>query len=418
MIPLLKKLRESELTCGYEQDRPDLVYKDSLLENFGVLRNPHIRQCHSGGVEDLSLEHITEKYLLSAGKEGTINVYNLNLSDNGVIDPLHTLRPSEGHRRLISTINWYPFDLGMFTTSSYDKTVKVWDTESLQDVHTFNLEHKVYTHSLSPCATSHSLIATASDCPDIVLCDLRSGSITHRLYGHRNSCMSVSWHPTDFFLLASGSADETIRLWDIRKPGPSQCLKVLDNVSNFYASTRKLDQQQLLSFPEDEASDSDIPRPSKPSCRSHYGAVNGLQFSPDGVHLVSCGKDGVINLWDVSTGKLMNVNYGNNLKNRASRNLRLCISDNGLSSRLFVPSDGYSVVALDLITGNMVKTFDNAHFGQVSSIIWRETYGCGQLITGSADKDILLWSYNSDDNTHEQEDLEEEDLWLSDGDND
>ena len=32
----------------------------------------------------------------------------------------------------METVQWYPHDTGMFTSSSFDKTLKVWDTNTLQ----------------------------------------------------------------------------------------------------------------------------------------------------------------------------------------------------------------------------------------------------------------------------------------------
>lgn len=32
----------------------------------------------------------------------------------------------------METVQWYPHDTGMFTSSSFDKTLKIWDTNTLQ----------------------------------------------------------------------------------------------------------------------------------------------------------------------------------------------------------------------------------------------------------------------------------------------
>jgi len=36
------------------------------------------------------------------------------------------------HRYSVETVQWYPYDTGMFTSSSFDKTLKIWDTNTLQ----------------------------------------------------------------------------------------------------------------------------------------------------------------------------------------------------------------------------------------------------------------------------------------------
>ncbi len=36
------------------------------------------------------------------------------------------------HKFSVETVQWYPYDTGMFVSSSFDKTMKVWDTETLK----------------------------------------------------------------------------------------------------------------------------------------------------------------------------------------------------------------------------------------------------------------------------------------------
>jgi len=36
------------------------------------------------------------------------------------------------HKFSVETVQWYPHDTGMFVSSSFDKTMKVWDTETLK----------------------------------------------------------------------------------------------------------------------------------------------------------------------------------------------------------------------------------------------------------------------------------------------
>lgn len=39
------------------------------------------------------------------------------------------------HKFSVETVQWYPHDTGMFVSSSFDKTMKVWDTETLKVHH-------------------------------------------------------------------------------------------------------------------------------------------------------------------------------------------------------------------------------------------------------------------------------------------
>lgn len=42
------------------------------------------------------------------------------------------------HKYAVTSLSWYPADNGLFVTSSYDSTIKVWDTNEMKV--TFNLK--------------------------------------------------------------------------------------------------------------------------------------------------------------------------------------------------------------------------------------------------------------------------------------
>jgi WD40 repeat protein len=58
------------------------------------------------------------------------------------------------------------------------------------------------------------LLASGSDDKTIKLWEVASGSLVRTLSGHTNDVRSVAFSP-DGRLLASGSDDKTIKLWDI-----------------------------------------------------------------------------------------------------------------------------------------------------------------------------------------------------------
>ncbi|RMC04506.1 hypothetical protein DUI87_18952 [Hirundo rustica rustica] len=75
--------------------------------------------------------------MLSGGSDGVIVLYDLeNLSRK----PSYTCKAlfsvgrshPDVHKFSVETVQWYPHDTGMFTSSSFDKTLKIWDTNTLQ----------------------------------------------------------------------------------------------------------------------------------------------------------------------------------------------------------------------------------------------------------------------------------------------
>ncbi|XP_010191614.1 PREDICTED: DNA excision repair protein ERCC-8-like, partial [Mesitornis unicolor] len=130
------------------------------------------------------------------------------------------------HKFSVETVQWYPFDTGIFTSSSFDKTLKIWDTNNLQIADVFHFEGAVYSHHMCAVATNHCLIAVGTKNPAVQLCDLKSGSCSHILQGHKQEVLAVSWSPHDENILATASADSTVKLWDVRSA--SGCLISLD----------------------------------------------------------------------------------------------------------------------------------------------------------------------------------------------
>ena len=104
------------------------------------------------------------------------------------------------------------------------------------------------------------LVASGSFDNTIKLWDVETGKELRTFYGHTGKVMSVAFSP-DGKLLASGGSDFVIRLWDV--------------------STGK--QAKVLEY--------------------HSNSVNAVRFSPDGKTIVSGSDDQTVKIWDVATGR-------------------------------------------------------------------------------------------------------------------
>src|SRR5882762_1450170 len=124
--------------------------------------------------------------------------------------------------------------------------------------------------------------------------------------GHSNSLYSVIFSP-DGQQIVSGSADNTIRVWDIRTEktvvGPLK--GHTDYVQHVVFSA---DGKQIASVSTDTTVrlwDVDSGRLVQGPLKKHGGTVFLVEFSPDGKRLVSVALDGYICVWDVDTGALL-----------------------------------------------------------------------------------------------------------------
>lgn len=63
---------------------------------------------------------------------------------------------------------------------------------------------------MSPVATTHCLVAVGCHSSTLKLVDLKSGSATHMLKGHKKSILTVRWSPKNEYLLVSGRFVEIV----------------------------------------------------------------------------------------------------------------------------------------------------------------------------------------------------------------
>ncbi|KAL8857235.1 MAG: hypothetical protein Q9178_006161 [Gyalolechia marmorata] len=244
------------------------------------------------------------------------------------------------HQYGITHLCFYPFDALAFVSSSYDHTLKIYETETMAASATFDLESVVYSHSISPIA-DHLLIACATQHSAIRLVDLRSGASTHSLAAHQRAVLSVAWSPQEEHVLASGGSDGTARLWDIRRS--SNSLGVLD----LEDSVGILGEDGLGKNARD-----------RNGGKAHTDAVNGVVWTGDGKYLVTAGHDERVRVWDMSSGANALCHFGPSIKNtHLSTLMPLLVPSNALEPGkqvMFYPNQK-EILMFDLFGGTLLK---------------------------------------------------------------
>ena len=344
--------------------------KTRRVYSIKLSKNGEFEQVHNSGVNCVDIDSIDGRYVLSSSSNGKITIhdteasyYEMNAECKSVASVEKSGRNS--HQMSVETVQWYAHDTGMFTSSSVDNSLRVWDTNVLEMVEKFTFGGIVYNHQIGRNARKHCLIAAATEDSRVYLCDLKSGSATHILRGHSSAVLSVSWSPSNEYLLASGSRDNKVLLWDVRKA---------------VGSIFSLDQHNGKGGSQTSAINT-----------AHNGHVNGLCFSSNGLYLLTYGTDDRLRVWDVFTGKNTLVNYGR-IKNPSRKAVKFAVSCNTSTDLVFVPTRS-DIIVYEVSSGKHVMTL-RGHYNNVNCCTFHSHFQV--LYSGGNDCNILAWKPDMD----------------------
>jgi serine/threonine protein kinase/Tol biopolymer transport system component len=158
---------------------------------------------------------------------------------------------------------------------------------------------EVYSVAFSPDGKT---LASGSRDQTIKLWGVSTGKCTTSLTGHTRVVHSVAFSP-DGKTLASGSRDQTIKLWDV---STGKCTATLTgHTESVYSVAFSPDGKTLASCSGDQTIK--LWGVSTGECTAsltgHTASVRSVTFSPDGKTLASGSGDQTIKLWGVSTGE-------------------------------------------------------------------------------------------------------------------
>lgn len=253
------KLEELLKSCLQSED-VTVEDADSIRYTLILNNNHEIATTLEAAVDELGTE---------ASGEGVLNIKYVPLSIYKIRPVTRCSSSLEGHSESVLCMEFSP-DGTMLATGSGDSTVRIWDLSTSTPIRTLK-GHVNWVLCVSWSPDGLRLSSAGMD-GRILVWNPESGSQQNTLSGHRKGITTLAWqalHTLDFQvrdypLLASGSMDCTIMIWDVKS---GHCLKTLSG---------------------------------------HTKGISQILWSGErGMMLFSASRDTLLKVWDASTGGLI-----------------------------------------------------------------------------------------------------------------
>ena len=139
---------------------------------------------------------------------------------------LHPTRTYTHHTAIVNDVQHHPLHASLIGTVSDDLTLQVLDLrQSSTNASATQASdgHQDAINALSFNPASEYVLATGSADKSIGIWDLRNLKVKlHALIGHQDSVTSLAWHTNEEAILGSSSYDRRIIFWDLSRVGEEQ----------------------------------------------------------------------------------------------------------------------------------------------------------------------------------------------------
>ncbi|KAH8691808.1 NACHT and WD40 domain protein [Talaromyces proteolyticus] len=224
------------------------------------------------------------------------------------------------------------------------------------------------------------MVASGSNDNTVKLWDTKTGTELQTLKGHWESVQSVAFSP-DGQMVASGSWDDTIKLWDTKTGTELQTLK--GHSESVYSVAFSRDGQMVASGSWDDTIklwDTKTGTELQ-TLKGHSESVHSVAFSRDSQMVASGSGDHTIKLWDMKTGTELQT-----LKGHSGLVYSVAFSRDG--QMVASGSNDNTIKLWDTKTGTELQTL-KGHWESVQSVAFSPD---GQMVaSGSGDHTIKLW---------------------------
>lgn len=279
----------------------DLEKELGTTKNYVPKKLIHTWRSHTKAINALRFFPNSGHLLLSASADCKVKLFD-------VYGQKELLRSFSGHTKSVTDVDFNPIGT-QFLSASYDRMMKLWDTETGKCISRFTTGKIPHVIRFNPSLdTPHDFLCGTSD-NKIVQFDTRSGEMTQEYDHHLGPVNTITFCDENRRFITT-SDDKSLRAWEYNIPvpikfvaepymfpmvracahpsGKSVAFQSGDNQIVVYASTDRFRQNRKKSF------------------RGHNNAGYAIDvsISPDGQLVASGDQSGFVCFFDWKTSKM------------------------------------------------------------------------------------------------------------------
>ncbi|MAT45193.1 MAG: hypothetical protein CL609_22930 [Anaerolineaceae bacterium] len=327
-----------------------------------------------------------------------VGIRKLLLESDNLVGPYwetDELYPDSPHNALIRTIRGHEgeiyscdiaFDGNSIITASSDKTIRLWDSSSGEQLRKFS----GHTDDISCCCITpnNKLLFSGSFDGSLISWDVKTGLPLHTFLGHSSEILACITDPKSEYLI-SCSMDGLIKIWNITS---GDCLYTLSGHEDAVNGCCVSDKSNLLI----SVSRDNTVRiwnlyswDALATLRGHTDWVNDCKVTLDGEKIITASRDTTIRVWDIQDDFKCVAKFVGHTKN-----IQACNVDSR-SERIVSASWDKTVRVWDIRSRKQIMCL-YGHDHWVNDCMFDTS---GQLVFSvSDDRSIKIWDLNTVEN--------------------
>ena len=278
--------------------------KDRKRENdhtYIPKRCIHTWSGHTKGVQAIRFFPNYGHLILSAGLDSKIKIWDVHNSGK-------CMRTYLGHEKALKDIQ-FNNDGTRFISSSWDKNLKLWDTETGKVITTLTSGKIAYAVRMHPDPAKQNILMAAQSDKKILQYDMNTGDVVQEYDQHLGAVNTVTFCDEGNRFVTS-SDDKSIRVWEfgipvvmkyIADPTMHSMPAITASPNGNWLACQSLDNQIMIYSTKDKFR---LNKKKRFTGHSNAGYACQPNFSPDGRFIMSGDADGKMYFWDWKSQKI------------------------------------------------------------------------------------------------------------------